>query len=207
MSQRNTRRTPARILTAALTLSAALMLAACSTADSDLPTIAVPGTAAADAAMEELGLGGLDARQIIDELDATPLTDRSTAFTASIRPDELVITTADQTQVSLPMPDDAFYVSFAPYESSNHDCYYHSLTTCTGEMQGADVHMTVTDDSTGEVLVDETRTTFDNGFVGVWLPRDIDATVTIEHEGKSATQDVSTRNSDDATCVTTMQLT
>ncbi|GMA34464.1 CueP family metal-binding protein [Demequina litorisediminis] len=73
------------------------------------------------------------------------------------------------------MPDDAFYVSLAPYVDTTHECYFHSLTTCTGEMQGEDIDVTVTDVETGEVLVDEAMTTFDNGFVGLWLPRDAEA--------------------------------
>ncbi|WP_082104650.1 CueP family metal-binding protein [Demequina soli] len=208
MSHRTLPRTPARLAVAALTLGSALALAACSpgTAEGD-PTAAATAASSTDAVLAQAGLDGMDARQIIDTLDATPLADRSVELTASIRPDELLLTTTDETQVSLPMPDDAFYVSFAPYENDTHDCYYHSLTTCTGELQGEDVHVTVTDDATGETLVDETRTTFDNGFVGLWLPRDIDATVTVEHDGLSATQGISTSHSDDVTCVTTMKLT
>ena len=97
-------------------------------------------------------------------------------------------------------------MSIAPYIDQTHDCYFHSLTTCTGEIQNSAVHVLATDSASGETLIDEPRTTFDNGFVGLWLPRGRDVTVTIEYEGRSATSDLSTSNEDDATCVTTMQL-
>jgi len=156
--------------------------------------------------MAEYGFEGLDAHQIIDSLDALPVAERSSEYTASIRPDALVITGADAVQETIPMPDDEFYVSFAPYIDQTHDCFFHSLTTCAGELQNADIEVSVTDSDTGEVLVDEARTTFDNGFVGVWLPRGINASVTIRYEDLVATTDISTSAEDDATCVTTMQL-
>lgn len=104
------------------------------------------------------------------------------------------------------MPADEFYVSFAPYVSRTHDCHFHSLTTCVGELQNAEVSVKITDDATGEVLVDDSLTTFDNGFVGLWLPRGIDATVTVEHDGKTASSPITTKGDDAATCVTTLHL-
>ena len=65
--------------------------------------------------------------------------------------------------------------------------------------------MTVTDDS-GEVLVDEQMATFDNGFVGMWLPRGTTGTIEMEYDGKSGVVDFGT-GKDDPTCVTTLKLT
>lgn len=161
---------------------------------------------AGDALLADRGLEGLDAREIIDRLDALPTAQRPDDLMVSIRPNELIITDGAQLETTLPMPDDQFYVSIAPYVDATHDCYFHSLTTCTGEIQNADVHMLVTDTDSGEILIDETRTTFDNGFVGLWLPRDSDVTVAIEYDGRSATTDLSTSSDDDTTCVTTMKL-
>lgn len=209
MSQRTTSRGASRaIRTLAVTTSAVLALSACSapasnpTGDDHTEDVELAG----DAMMKDHGLDGLDARQIIDRLDALPTAEREADLGASIRPNGLIITDAAEREITLPMPDDQFYVSIAPYEDETHECYFHSLTTCAGEIQNADVHMLVTDADSGEILIDETRTTFDNGFVGIWLPRDIDVTVAIEYDGRSATTDLSTSNDDDATCVTTMQL-
>lgn len=153
------------------------------------------------------GLDGLTAREVVEKMDALAVDERPSDLMLSVRPNELVVMGAGGEEGALPMPDDAFYVSLAPYVSSTHDCYFHSLTTCKGEMSGEDVHVVVTDAATGDILIDEVRTTYDNGFVGLWLPKGIDAVVEIEAEGRSASATLSTRNADDATCVTTMQLT
>ncbi|MFW2513352.1 CueP family metal-binding protein [Demequina sp. SO4-13] len=210
---RTARRTVAII---AATAAISLGVAACSTTPEEAPTpqaetpaatsSASPANATADAMLAPEGLDGVDARTVVDTLDATALGDRTDAFVASVRPDELLLTDADGTEASLPMPDDAFYVSFAPFIETTHECYFHSLTTCVGEMQGEQIQVSITDAATGDVIVDEEMTTFDNGFVGVWLPRDIDAEVTIEQDGLSATTTLSTSDAEDATCITTMQL-
>jgi hypothetical protein len=104
------------------------------------------------------------------------------------------------------MPDDEVYISIAPYRDQTHDCYFHSLTTCLGELANAEVQVTLTGDD-GEVLVDEVRQTYDNGFIGIWVPRGTTATLTVEYDGQAGTADISTMNSDDPTCITTLQLT
>jgi hypothetical protein len=196
------------ISTVAVAVAAVLALAAC-TAPAQTPTGidgADDAAIASDNLLKDYGLAGLDAREIVDLLDSMPISERPDDLMVSIRPDDLIVTDAAQQEVTLPMPDEEFYVSIAPYVDETHDCYFHSLTTCAGEIQNADVHLLATDSSSGEILIDETLTTFDNGFVGLWLPRDIDVTVSIEYDGRSATSDLSTRSDDDATCVTTMQL-
>lgn len=68
------------------------------------------------------------------------------------------------------------------------------------------VQVTVTDTATGDILIDEPRTTYDNGFLGFWLRRDITATLTIDYDDKSATVPIATGDLD-LTCLTTMRLT
>lgn len=151
------------------------------------------------------GLEGKDAREIITELDQTPRAERSTELMASIRIDELILSD-DTGETSLPMPEDETYVSIAPYVNQTHDCFYHSLTTCTGELGNEPVHVTFRDEATGEAIIDEEGTTYDNGFVGFWVPKDTAGTIEVDFEGRTATTDFSTED-DGATCVTTLQLT
>ncbi|WP_430868402.1 CueP family metal-binding protein [Demequina aurantiaca] len=197
------------IATVAVAVASMLVLAACSSpattpgdpgAEDDVPELG-------EATLTDYGLDGMDAREIIDYLDAMAIVERPDDLMASIRPSALTLTSGSQNETTLPMPDDLFYVSIAPYEEQTHECYFHSLTTCTGELQNADVEVLVTDASSGEVLVDETRTSFDNGFVGMWLPRGIDVNVELEYDGLSAATELTTSGGDAATCVTTMQLT
>ncbi|GGO61592.1 MAG: hypothetical protein BGN97_06925 [Microbacterium sp. 69-10] len=151
-------------------------------------------------------LAGLDARTIIDTLDRMPVNERPDTFTAQIRPDALIITD-DSGEQSFPMPDDEVYVAIAPYEQQTHDCYYHAPVSCVGEQSDTDVDVTITDSATGEAYTDGTVRTFDNGFIGVWLPRGVTADVIIEKDGRTAEGTLSTGNNDDATCITTLQLT
>lgn len=193
------------LTTLAGVLIAVFALAGCSSAPASAPS-APAGTAGAPVTAETIaaahGLAGLDARAIIDRLEATPVAERSKALMASVRPDGLRL--IDGTgEASLPMPDE-FYLSVAPYADNTHECFFHSLTTCLGELRNADISVKVTD-AAGAVLVDEDLRTSDNGFVGLWLPIGIEGTLTIEHDGLSATTPIAT-GPDDPTCLTTMQL-
>ncbi|WP_026117249.1 CueP family metal-binding protein [Nocardiopsis alkaliphila] len=194
---------------AAATLAAvALALTACGASEVE------ESTTASEAASEqgrdllvEHGLDGLDAEEIVDHLDLLPLAERPTDLIASVRPGSLVLSggTGGE-EVELDLPEDLFYLSMAPYVDQTHDCFHHSLTTCLGELRGEEVTVTITDDTDDTVLVQETASTFDNGFVGYWLPSDIDATITVEHQGRTASTRIST-GEDDPTCLTTLALT
>ncbi|MGJ3510118.1 CueP family metal-binding protein [Enemella sp. A6] len=159
-----------------------------------------------NAMMADHGLEGLDARQVIELLDTMPVADRPANLIASVRPTELALSDNQDREVSLPLPRDEFYLSVAPYVSRTHDCHFHSLTTCIGELSNAEVHVTVTDADTGEVLIDETRRTYDNGFIGLWLPRGLTTNLTLEVDGKSGVAPVSTAGDEVLTCLTTLQL-
>lgn len=194
----------AKTVTAALAVvAAAALLAGCVSADG--PGSAAPSSVAAVNLLAEHGLSGLDAREVITRLDTMPVAERPADLIASVRPDAVVLSDSSGATVSLPLPDDQFYVSIAPYTGRTHDCFFHSLTTCLGEMSNEDVRVEVTDRATGVVLVDETRRVGDNGFFGLWLPRAVDGAITIDHDAGSTTAPLSTHD-DDPTCVTTLQL-
>lgn len=161
------------------------------------------GTEAANAVEQ---WAALDVTELIDQLEATPVDERPQDVMASIRQDEVLVSAPDGSQeVSVPI-EEGHYLSIAPYVDQTHDCFFHSLTTCTGEMAGEEITVRVVDDRTGEVYVDETSRTHDNGFVGFWLPRDISATLTVTAAGRSAETSVET-GADDLTCLTSLQLT
>lgn len=195
-------------LLAAAALAATVVLTGCGAdpepTDPQSQTVTVDDATAAF--LEDHGLAGLDTRQIIDRLDTTPLQERATDLMASIRPNELLMSDAAGRELALPMPEDVTYVSFAPYLQQTHDCYFHSLTTCTGELQNTAIDVTVTDNETGDVIVQEQATTFSNGFLGLWLPRGLDGTLTVAVDGLSATVPLTTTGAEDATCLTTLQL-
>lgn len=187
-------------------VAAALVLAACGAEPSTAPTGGAQ-TEAVSSVIADHGFTGMDARQVIEKLDAMPLAERPDGLMVSIRPDRLIFSDDKQREAELAMPTDQFYLSFAPYLTKTHDCHFHSLTTCTGELQNAEVGVLVTDNATGDVIVDKQLRTFDNGFLGLWLPRDIDATLLVEYQDRTAASPITTKGNEAATCLTTLPLT
>lgn len=149
------------------------------------------------------GLEGLDAKEIIAHLDQLAVAERPTDLIASVMPDHLVLTSSE-TEVTMPLPEDSFYLSVAPYVEQTHECHFHSLTTCLGELSNENVEVTIVDD-TGEVIVNEQTTTFDNGFVGVWVPSETEGTIEVSYNGMTGTTEFSTTD-EAATCITDLQL-
>lgn len=189
------RNRPTTIVSAVL---AALALAGCATVPEP-----VPGPEPTNVVEQ---LAALDARELIDRLESVPVDERPQDVLASVRQDAVVVSAVDGSrEIAVPIQD-GHYLSIAPYVDRTHDCFFHSLTTCTGELGDEELAVRIVDDRTGEVLVDETGRTHDNGFIGFWLPRDVSATVTVSAAGRSAEASVET-GADDLTCLTSMQLT
>ncbi|OFR66880.1 CueP family metal-binding protein [Corynebacterium sp. HMSC078H07] len=199
-----------RLISLAAACAAAVTLSACSTespvqseaSKSDVATTEVQQVPVEDI-LAEFDLEGLDGPEIVDKLDHMSKDERNSDLLASVRPNELILT-SEQGQASLPLPEDKFYVSIAPYVSATHDCFNHSLSTCTGELGKEDIHVTITDDD-GNELVNEDTTTSDNGFIGYWLPADKKGTITIKQDGKTGEVPLDT-SEEGATCITTLQM-
>lgn len=193
--------------TLAVTAIGLIVLTGCSGAQdgsssASATTAAITAEATDTPFLEQFGLDTSDPRAIVTSLDQTN-DDRDSGVMGSVRYDSIVFSTPDGETI-LPIEDE-FYLALAPYVDQTHECYYHNLATCQGELVGEDIDVTITTDD-GEVLVDETATTYDNGFVGFWLPRDITGTIEVTHDGRSVTAPIAT-GPDDPTCVTTLQLT
>lgn len=198
--------THTRYLPFAATLVAiAALLAGCSASATPTdPASSAPSAVDVDWSSATLAeLAALNPTELVESLEALPTAERPTDLRVSVRPDNLIITTLAGEE-SVALSDDLFYLSVAPYIASTHECFFHSLTTCHGELGGKEITVTVTA-SDGEVLIDGTRIAADNGFVGLWLPRDITGTLTVSTDGKTATTAFSTGPAD-PTCVTTLHL-
>jgi hypothetical protein len=180
-----------------------LTLTACTAGGDPAPSVGLGSDA--DAILAEFGIPAPDGvENLIEQLESQPLAERPEGLLASVRVDELLLSTDNQ-EVSVPIPEGQFHLSVAPYLEETHECFYHSLTTCAGELAGEQMHVTITDDASGEVLVDEDVTTFENGYFDFWLPADRDITLRIDDGERSAEVPLGTR-ADDPTCVTTVQL-
>lgn len=186
----------------AMLAMAVLVLVGCGTAPDEEP--AAPPEDATTEVLARYGLDGMSGEEIVDALDADP-RERPLPVAASVFTDEVVVREGE-TEVGVPFEGDQFYVSFAPYQTFTHPCTYHALGGCQGEMVGESFHVTITSED-GEVLVDEEMTSWTNGFVGVWLPRDINATLAVTHaDGTSGQVPISSFDGD-PTCITTIELT
>ena len=141
---------------------------------------------------------------VVDTLDQMPVNERPEDLITSVRIDQLELST-NEGSAAMDMPEDKTYVSFAPYVDSTHPCTFHSLTTCQGEMRNAPIHIKITESGSNRVLVDDRVKTFDNGFYGVWLPRDLEGKIEVTHEDKTGSADFSTK-ANGATCVTDLKL-
>lgn len=148
--------------------------------------------------LEKYDLLGLDIKAIVKELDSS--VDEPKELSSSINGEYLTLQDGES-KVVLEVPKDSFYLSFAPYENSTHPCGFHSLSGCRGELVNELVHVTITDEK-GVVILDDNLETMDNGFIGVWLPRDINANIQVAYNGKVSNAPISTF-ADSETCLTT----
>lgn len=202
-------RKPLRLL--ATGVASLLLVAGCASGADAPGAVQAGGNAAAaevvspEAAgfLAKLGMSGRSATEVIDALDAQT-GERQKDVLASVRYDTLVLKDASG-ESKMKLPDGQFYLSIAPYVNQTHECFYHSLTTCSGELAGQTVDVTIVD-SAGKTLVQGPVKTYSNGFVGFWLPRDIQGTITVAYEGRTATSAITT-DREAPTCLSTLQLT
>lgn len=151
--------------------------------------------------LAEHGLAGKTAEQIVDTLDQTPQA-RPLPLSASVTSTALKLSSGAQSY-TLPLGD-KFYLSFAPYQRQTHPCFNHSLSGCQGEMPNTPFNVTITDNK-GSVLLQKSLKSHQNGFIGVWLPRNIEGTIEVSYNGKRASHAIATRE-DSQTCLTELQL-
>ncbi len=148
--------------------------------------------------LEKYGLNGLSVEEIVQKLDSS--TSDPSGLRASITSETLILSD-DSNEVRLALPEDKFYISFAPYITQTHPCGTHNLTSCRGELVNQEIYTIITD-TEGNEIVNSNITTMANGFAGVWLPRNINATVSVSYNGKSSQAPISTYAGSD-TCLTT----
>ncbi|CAM3624284.1 CueP family metal-binding protein [Erysipelothrix urinaevulpis] len=152
--------------------------------------------------LENLNIQYSSNEALIKYLEYDNKTDDS--LQAQIYPDKLIL--SDQkTEVETSLKDSQFYLSFAPFINETHPCTFHVPTGCQGEMPNQQFFVTIRNLKTNELIYNDLVTTADNGFAGLWLPRNIEASIEVMASGLSSKQTISTYN-DDPTCLTTLNL-
>jgi hypothetical protein len=151
--------------------------------------------------LESVNLAGLSGKEILVGLaDESIVVD---GYSVSVYEDELIVIIGDD-KISVDLPDDEYYLSVAPYKQITHECYYHSATGCRGELKLEEFYVEFID-SNGNVVISKTMLSMANGFIDLWLPRNIEGTLTITQGTLEASKQISTY-SGNATCETTMKL-
>lgn len=140
----------------------------------------------------------------IKALVASYSSDKTTDEKASITSQQLIVTDKDSNETVYALPEDEFFVSIAPYITETHPCKDHSLTGCQGELVKQDIDVLIENEK-GEVIVDGTYTTLENGFIDFWLPRNEAFIIEMNYDGKKVSGELTTFD-EDGTCVTTLQL-
>jgi len=152
--------------------------------------------------LESIGLEGMSGKEILLGIaDGSVVVD---GYGISVYDDELVVILEDS-RLSVDMPEDEFYLSVAPYINNTHECLYHSATGCRAELKLEEFFIEFID-LDGNVIVSENMMSLSNGFIDLWLPRDVEGTLTITQGELSTSKSISTE-SGEPTCETTMQLT
>ena len=104
----------------------------------------------------------------------------------------------------VPTPADQVLIAVAPYRDKTHPCATHTMSSCQAELAGVPVEV-LARAGDGTVLIRETMTTLANGFLELWLPRDLEVWLTLRVGEESVDGVVRTHRGSD-TCVTTLRL-
>ena len=152
----------------------------------------------AESILERLDLNDQELTSIVMALDER--LDEPQDIGARITGEALLLYQGEE-EVRVPLPEDLFFVSIAPYINDVHPCQVHNLITCRGELYGETMLITITLND-GSVLYSEERTTQANGFIGLWLPAGIEGTLSVEMPNRSVSYPISTYTNSD-TCITT----
>lgn len=137
-------------------------------------------------------------KEFVSQLSASNIVE-----SASINDETLVVQDGGEEDI-YNLPEDEFFISVAPYLTYTHPCEFHSLTGCQGEMVDEEMDVKITDEQ-GKVHFEETVTTFVNGFMDFWLPRDKQYTIEISYQNKY-TEHIFSTFEGDSTCLTDLQL-
>jgi len=148
-------------------------------------------------------LKGLNSREAINIVNNLRLSNAS--FKAVVTIEEETFKFSKGETVSIALPEDRTVIAIAPYVSKTHSCGNHNLKSCKGELFDVPVKVVARKASDGTVLFDDNVTTMDNGFLELWLPRDMDIDLTLVAEGRKATGKITTFK-DSKTCITTFKL-
>ncbi len=141
-----------------------------------------------------------DTREIVEVLE----NDLDEEIKGVVKQDNIELSLNNEV-VKLVDDQEQFYVSIAPYFNQTHEWSIHFLAGCKGELDNKKFDVTITS-ADGKVIYEGDKKTYNNGFMGFWLPKDQVYSIIIEADGKQADGKIETYK-DSKTCITTFKLT
>ena len=149
-------------------------------------------------------LDGLAPEAVMDMANAWGMKNDENKVNIWTNSRELHFEFPDGTKTVIAMPTDRMVVSVAPYIMKTHPCKEHFPSTCRGEPANTPVEVEAVAED-GTVVLAEKTATLPNGFVDLWLPRNLKIDVTLTARGLTATQRIGTFDKD-KTCITEAKL-
>lgn len=158
--------------------------------------------ATTESLIQKYGFEGMSVENVLANLEND--LDEGEELSSSVYGDRLELREGNRTE-TIPIPEDKFYLSIAPYINQTHECGIHSLISCRGELANKEIQVDVID-TNGNVVYSQQQMTYENGFAGIWLPKNIVGVVSVTYDNKTAAVPIDTAN-DSLTCITTLKLT
>lgn len=150
--------------------------------------------------LEEFELSNMSTKGAVSMLEER-LNEPSSLVSAGVNYDGIFLSNGKRQVV---LKDELFYLSIAPYINQTHPCLGHNLVTCRGELVDQSFDVVVVD-LKGNTVFNQPVSTHHNGFLGIWLPKDMKGTITIKQGNKQASGIIETMK-DSPTCNTTLKL-
>jgi hypothetical protein len=147
-------------------------------------------------------LNGLSAKEAVSLANEWALS--GNGVTSFVTTESVNFSFPDGQEVSIPLPEDKFLVAVAPYVRKTHPCGVHYMSSCQGELIDVPVRVRVKA-ADGDIIIDDTYYTLQNGFFELWLPRDLSLKIVLEAQGLKADGEITTHE-DSKTCITTYKL-
>ena len=153
------------------------------------------------ALLKKFNLSNTNIVEMVDKLEGI----EEGLLNATINTEFVVINDGDTT-VKVRIPEDKFFLAFAPYINETKPCSEYNLTTCQGELANQTFLVEVVSPN-GDPILEQEMTSLENGFVSIWLDKDIEANLIVTYNNLKASAFITTFD-DSNTCITTpLQLT
>lgn len=129
--------------------------------------------------LTKYGLSGLSVKEMVNKFDI--ITNEKYSLNASITATTLILYDHEK-KYDFKLPGEEFYVSFAPYINEIHPCQTHNLVSCKGELFNKEFEISIIKKA-GAVVLNQKVKSMNSGFIGIWLPKGIEANLTINYNG------------------------